>query len=235
MTGSAVWAVLPVKGFVNAKKRLKPLLGPGERKAFAMAMFDDVMAACTASRSLSGILVVTSDDEVLHRAERAGGRILREERERGINAALHDGIAALRQVASAVVALPSDLPLITPNALDEVGGLCEAENVIAIARASRDGGTNLLACSPSGLIKPGFGPDSFERHRSLARQAGIDPVAVRGEGWALDVDTPEDVARFLAVLSATFAHRTLMEMGAGARLRPLASCREAGFPTAMPR
>jgi 2-phospho-L-lactate/phosphoenolpyruvate guanylyltransferase len=235
VTRPGIWAVLPVKSFANAKRRLDSLLNPRERGIFAMAMFSDVLNACAASHSLSGILVVTGDAEAAQIAERSGARVLREERERGINAALRDGIAGLTRGASAMIVLPSDVPLITPGSLDGVGSLCGTGNIVAIARADRDGGTNLLACTPVGLIEPSFGPASFERHQRLAQEAGLDPVMVRGGEWALDVDTPDDVEKFLAVPSATSAHRSLVEMGVGERLKSSASRREAAFPAAMPR
>jgi 2-phospho-L-lactate guanylyltransferase len=58
-------------------------------------------------------------------------------------------------------------------------------------------GTNGLALSPPGVIGFRFGAGSFAAHRAEAAAAGLEPVIVTRPGLAFDLDTPEDLARWL--------------------------------------
>ena len=44
-----------------------------------------------------------------------------------------------------------------------------------------------------------FGDNSFFPHLDAARRAGIEPTVLDLPGIALDIDTPEDLARFMAL------------------------------------
>jgi 2-phospho-L-lactate guanylyltransferase (CobY/MobA/RfbA family) len=51
---------------------------------------------------------------------------------------------------------------------------------------------------PAGALETCFGvKGSAARHAELARAAGLEPVLVDRPGLALDLDSPDDVARFL--------------------------------------
>ena len=51
-----VWAIVPIKEIVFAKQRLAKALSPARRQELAVAMFEDVMQALSASRGLAGIV-----------------------------------------------------------------------------------------------------------------------------------------------------------------------------------
>jgi 2-phospho-L-lactate/phosphoenolpyruvate guanylyltransferase len=55
-----------------------------------------------------------------------------------------------------------------------------------------------------------FGADSFWPHLAEAKRCGIDPTVLRLPRIALDIDTPDDLALFLATPSHTRA-RALLE------------------------
>ena len=59
---------------------------------------------------------------------------------------------------------------------------------------SYDGGTNALLLSPPSVIAPAYGPHSADRHATAAQAAGATVAVVRGAHWALDLDSPEDIA-----------------------------------------
>ena len=63
-------------------------------------------------------------------------------------------------------------------------------------------GTNGLALSPPGIIGFRFGAGSFAAHRAEAQAAGVEPAVVVRPGLAFDLDTPEDLARWLELGSA---------------------------------
>ena len=49
-----ITALIPVKGFRNAKQRLSPLLGAAEREVLAETMFRDVLREVLLARGLAG-------------------------------------------------------------------------------------------------------------------------------------------------------------------------------------
>ena len=50
---------------------------------------------------------------------------------------------------------------------------------------------------PWDVMPSGFGPDSAQRHRELAKRAGVPCVDLPLPSLALDLDEPEDLERFL--------------------------------------
>lgn len=218
MTSQQVWAVLPVKSLAAAKQRLAPLLGAQGRRRLARAMFEDVLGACAGARSLAGILVVTADPEVAGIGKGAGALVQEEAEERGTNAAIEAGIRAVARIASGVIVLPADVPHVASTAIDAAARLCSRERTLVLVPASRDGGTNVLACSPPDLIAPCFGPGSFARHRALATNAEIETILPSLGALELDLDYPEDLARFLVLSNDTRTRRVLLDLDVPARL-----------------
>ncbi len=78
-----VTALLPVKGFRNAKQRLTPLLSSAARESLAETMFRDVLSEVRTARGLAGTFVVTGDDQVAAIASAAGAEVIRESAENG--------------------------------------------------------------------------------------------------------------------------------------------------------
>jgi 2-phospho-L-lactate/phosphoenolpyruvate guanylyltransferase len=184
---------VPVKALDRGKERLSGILSPSERSRLVLAMFRGVLDATLAQRGWS-VQVVSSSEEVLREAERLGAEPVRD---RG--ASLR---AAIRQVASALPSdatlgvLLADLPRITAPAL--AGSLADADGApVAAVPAHSDGGTNLLVRRPASVIPDRFGRSSFERHRAEAYRAGVTLRELRRWELAFDLDTPQDLARWL--------------------------------------
>lgn len=216
--GKRMWAIIPVKPFGSAKQRLAPLLGPDQREELARAMFRDVLDAVMGASVLAGALVVTSDSGAAVLARAAGAAILAESQPTGINAAVRAGIDFLHGIASGIVVVPTDIPQLTPAAIDEIASWCCEDRSLVMVRASRDGGTNLLACRPPNLVPPSFGEGSCEGHRRVARRAGLEPRLLDLGDIDRDIDRPEDVEAFLSLRPATRTHAVLAGFGLEGRL-----------------
>lgn len=218
MHRSRLWAVVPVKDLRNAKQRLAGVLGAGEREALFRAMLEDVLAALAACPDLAGILVVTRDPEAKRLAVHYGTRVLIEEANRGHTAASTLGARTLaKEGAAGMVQLPADIPLVTP---DDIAALLEAHRAapaVTLAPSRDRRGSNAVACSPPDLLPLRFGDDSFFPHLQRARALGIEPHIVERPGLALDIDTPADLAAFLAAPSDTRARAYLAATGIAAR------------------
>ncbi|MDA0788169.1 MAG: 2-phospho-L-lactate guanylyltransferase [Proteobacteria bacterium] len=191
-----VCAVIPIKQLGNAKQRLSGLLAAGERTALFRAMVEDVLIAVEACTLIDEIMIVTDDPEVADLAGGFGARIVPEPDKPGLIEAVTAASALLAaEGARALVFLPGDVPLVTPEELEVVldGFGRSADSEMTIVPASDLGGSNCVACSPPDAITFGFGEDSFRRHVRLAEDRGIVPTVARLPGIGLDVDTPDDL------------------------------------------
>src|SRR5258708_7003266 len=114
----ATWVVVLIKDFDSAKQRLRPALGPKERRALAQRNAElAVQAAAGGDR----VLVVAGDDEVAELAKAWGAEVLLEPSQEGQNVAAARGIArAVEGGADAVLLLSSDLPLVTVDSVRQV-------------------------------------------------------------------------------------------------------------------
>lgn len=222
MDRSGLWAVLPVKDLPDAKQRLGGVLSARERQALLRAMLQDVLSALAASAGLSGILLVTRDPEARRLATRYRARVLLEGENRGHTAASNLGACTLAQEGVAgMVQVPADIPLLTPDDIAALLQLHGGAPAVTLAPSRDERGTNALACSPPDVLPLRFGDDSFTAHLRRAQELGIEPQIVRRPGLALDLDTPADLAAFLAAPSPTRTHAYLAESGIAIRLAHL--------------
>lgn len=188
------WAVVPVKAFAQAKRRLAPVMAPDERAALARAMLHDVLAALAGSDDLAGILVITSDPAAAELVRDYGAVVRPDGLDQGTNAAVCQGLRVLqRHRQKGAMIVPGDVPFITRAEIGEVVDAMTARPLVLVP-ATRDGGTNLLAGALPLPIAPAFGTGSFSRHLAAARSCGIDPAVIRLQGLGRDIDVAGDLA-----------------------------------------
>ena len=204
-----------MKSLEAAKKRLAPLLNPLERRAFALAMLEDVLYALSGGAGIEAV-VVSSDPEVRARAAALAARALDEgPADIGLNAAIALAAQHLRTPDIPLMVVVADLPLLTPAAVDAFvrAGLDSGSRGPLVA-VSRDGrGTNAIFVPGSVPFAPAFGTSSAASHLNLPGAfAWHDPA------FALDVDTPRDLARLLVSAHAGRALELAGEMGLARRL-----------------
>jgi 2-phospho-L-lactate guanylyltransferase len=223
MPRSDLWVVMPVKDLANAKQRLSDVLAPEERHALFRAMLEDVLSTLAATRSLTGILMVTRDPEAQTLAARYGARVLMEDTNRGHTAASSFGAQTLaREGAAGMLQLPADLPLITSADIEALIQTHGPAPAVTVAPSHDHRGSNALACSPPDLLPLRFGADSFFPHLERARFLGIEPEIVERPGLALDIDTPADLKAFLVAPSPTRAYAYLVTSSIAKRIETAA-------------
>jgi 2-phospho-L-lactate guanylyltransferase len=195
--------LVPIKRLDRAKARLAGRFDPAARAGIAGALVEDVFALMTQASFLSW-WVVTDDAWVAARATKAGFAVV-SDAGTGLNDALTTALGALRCAgATSVTVLPCDLPLATPaDVLDIVDTGATSEVVLV---PSEDGGTNALYLGPPGVIAPRFGPGSLRAHLAAAEAAGARCSLLSLSRLSLDLDTPEDVERFLARPASGHTH-----------------------------
>jgi 2-phospho-L-lactate guanylyltransferase len=207
-------AILPVKSFSRAKRRLGTSVADPLREDLARAMVGDVLASLSETGSIGRTIVVTREDSVAEMARDLGALVVRDTNEESQSAAVALGVAtALIEGFERVLCIPGDCPALEPAELDALLDGAASETVIVPDRHGT--GTNGLLLSPPDVIPPSFGPGSCERHLALARAAGASYRIERPGSLLLDIDTGEDLTVLRERLSReqTRAPRTRAVLG----------------------
>lgn len=189
-----IWAIIPVKPLRLAKSRLADVLKPEDRQRFAEAMLRHVLGVLQNVPQVTGTLVISRDNQALAVAREYGARTVQESGAPELNAALMRATSIIASWRSdAVLVLPADLPLITPQ--DVIGIINMAgfdERSVVIATDRNKDGTNALFIRPPGLIEYAYGEGSYQRHAVSARDAGAVVNIYESERLLQDIDLPED-------------------------------------------
>lgn len=186
-------AILPIKRFANAKQRLAASLPADLRRSLAEAMVSDVLRALRRAGTIDEIVVVTAEPIAAALATSQGAKVVGDPEERGHSEAALLGIAAVAD-AERVLLLPGDCPALGPADIEEVLSAAPPAPSVVVVPDRHGTGTNALVLTPPDVIAPSFGPDSRARHEAAAAAAGVAHVVCAVEAFALDVDTPEDLA-----------------------------------------
>ena len=194
MSGTRIWAAVPVKSLLRAKQRLAPALGPEQRRWLVLAMLGRVLNALAQTRSLCGTLVISPDTEVLAAAARAGATGIPQQGDIGLSASADQAarVAERHFGATAIMIVPADIASATHEDF-EVVIAAHAGAGCTLARA-HDGGTNTILLSPPCVMEFRFGPDSANIHANAARALGLRARILDVPALSRDVDEPGDLA-----------------------------------------
>ena len=224
----ATWAVVPFKGRHGSKRRLAALLDEQERASLGRAMLADVVEALVRCSAVDRVLVVTADPDTAQDDPKVAWLMeptvaTPSGEGAGLNAALRfaQGLAVRADVTRLLIVL-ADLPLLESGDVEgllEVGLSGGTEGpFVGIAPDGALTGTNALLLRPPAILEPQFGRDSFHTHVAWAGERRLPYAIVRRPGLALDIDSPEDLARFLEVAPPGETLTTLESFGIAARL-----------------
>ena len=194
-------AVLPVKRFGAAKRRLAGGVDDERREALVAAMLEDTLDAIEGSRSIERTIVVTGDPRAQEIVATSSAEVLPDPADEGHVVAALAGIARAEvDGASCVALLPGDCPLLEPKELDRLlTGV--PSSFVAVVPDRHGTGTNALVLSPPNAIEPAFGEGSCARHLAAAREADVPFAVEELPSLALDLDTPADVVALTRALA----------------------------------
>ena len=189
--------IVPHRGLEAAKTRLAPSLSPEERVMLASQLLQRVLKV---TRQVCDDVVVISPSRALAEIVEPSGARLLVQRGMGLNEGLEQArFDALVDDVGTLIVLHGDLPNLQPSDVEVLAGALPDSDAPAVAIApDRAGtGTNGLVLRPPGVIRFRFGAGSFAAHLEEVARAGVPLVAVNRAGLSFDLDTPEDLARWL--------------------------------------
>jgi 2-phospho-L-lactate guanylyltransferase len=226
-------AILPVKRFAHAKRRLGASVAAELRDDLARAMVGDVLVALSETAAIERTMVVTREDSLAAAARHLGALVIEDTAEESQSAAVSLGVErALTEGFERVLCVPGDCPALDPAELDALlsppddqssthdnddGRGSDVTDEVVIVPDRHGTGTNGLLLTPPRAIAPSFGSGSRERHHALAREAGAVCRIERPASLLLDIDTGADL-------------EALRERLAGAHSRALRTRSVLGLP-----
>jgi 2-phospho-L-lactate guanylyltransferase len=191
------WSVvIPVKVLALAKSRLAGI-DNADRRALALAMAVDTVAAAVACPLVGAVVVVTDDDAVTSEVCALGAEAIADSPGAGLNRALITGAehATSRWPGYGRAALLADLPAL--SAADLTTALTAASAFSRAYMADAAGsGTTLYTVRPEAAFSPRFGPGSRARHRE---SGATELDAPKDSGLRQDVDTFADLCSAAAI------------------------------------
>ena len=149
---------------------------------------------------VSDDVVVISPSRPLAEIVQASGARLSIQRGMGLNEGLDQARSeAILDGIGTLIILHGDLPNLRAGDIETLSRALPSDGGpgVAIGPDRAGTGTNALALRPPGVINFRFGTGSFAAHAAEVERAGVPLVAVNRAGLAFDLDTPEDLARWL--------------------------------------
>ena len=200
--------VIPVKSANQGKTRLAKLLDVPTRRGLTRAMVTDILVAIAQSQyHTAHTWVLTSDIELKPIIATYKANFLKDTAST-LNASLQNAIRFFQsRNTQSLLILPSDIPLLQPYDLDQLHLLISRTVMpVVYLTPSYTGGTNLLYQNPIGTIQPRFGANSFKLHLEEARQQHINPKLYSAPTIRRDIDTINDLQRFITHQLAPLTH-----------------------------
>lgn len=197
--------LLPLKRPEDAKTRLSPWLSGAERRSLVLRMAKDVLDALD---GFSTVVVSPADIRPLldgydfHFLQEASPGL-----ERAVEAA---NSYAVKHGAEASIFIPADLPLVKKETFKEIMALGKKHHVIM--SPSRRMGLGMLYRRPPEIMRARFSHKSFSDNLREAGEKDIEVFIYHSPELYIDLDTPDDVKRFLKVGNGTRSHEFLRKL-----------------------
>lgn len=220
-----VWALLPLKDFVNAKQRLSGVLSATERRRLFHNMVEDVLDVLAFHPGIEQTLIVSDDPCASLLAEHYGIKCWSESEvldsdvnsnASGLTAVVDGAAARLSSLGvESLMVIHGDLPSVSGDEVQQlldshqrVRSVNKGRHVVSIVPDTVLDGSNCMVCSPPNAIKFQYGAGSFEKHQQTAIEKNCIVDVVKLDTLALDIDSPADLGELLSN-NDDGEHRTL--------------------------
>jgi 2-phospho-L-lactate guanylyltransferase len=189
------WALIPVKSFDVGKSRLRKIFSLQELTLLNISLFQSTFLKVKDSGQFAHILVISRDVDALEWTKANHGEALCEEGDETLNSALAQGLGWIAlHGAGSVLILPVDIPLLTVDDFYALHTYQPKDPGMLIVPDHTQLGTNALLLTRPDLLKPQFGPNSFQLHCAQAEQAHVHQTIYLNKRMQQDIDTPDDLA-----------------------------------------
>ncbi|HET7643354.1 MAG TPA: 2-phospho-L-lactate guanylyltransferase [Nitrososphaeraceae archaeon] len=198
MTINKIAAVIPVKSLHSAKSRLSPFLTLQQRKNLALLLLNATIKTVKASRFVSDIIVVSSDNIIEYLSLKNSLKFIKDA-DNGVNNAviLADRYCIENEIDANII-IPNDIPFLSFRSIDQICFISEKySKCVIICTSKRFDGTNILFRKPPGVIKTFYDNDSYANHLNEAKKLNIPIELLDQANLRFDIDTKDDLIEFL--------------------------------------
>lgn len=214
--------IIPVRQFTSTKLRLRSVLSKTQRANLTCSLLLNVLSQVEKSQAVGAIVVASKPDLVRKRVRGFSKvRVIRESRYHGgVNSAMQDGLKYIgkKHQDASIILIPSDLPLLTFKALDNIISLLEKYDLL-INPSSKLDGTSLLAFNLGlGQIPFHYDDDSFRKHWAEVKELKIKHLILKMREFSFDVDSDRDLERLSKTLKALSFRELLAKLEDGIRV-----------------
>ena len=209
-------ALIPVRDFSNTKLRLRNSLTERQRSELTSALLDVVLRSIQQSKIDDILVIATQPDEVLSKQNRFSKlKVVQEVRKRGgVNNAFIQGMGELSQdeEISSFFLLPSDLPFVNRNAVDQAISHFEGVDVLINPSRKMDG-TNLLVMRSNTRIPLHYDDNSYFRHLEECKKLNLRTKVLQEAPFSDDVDDGDDLFMVEQKLGVSTIQELILELG----------------------
>lgn len=209
-----MWTFIPLKDFVQAKQRLSGFLSPSERRCLFQAMVEDVLDVLTQLGGLDRIILLSDDPTAKLLAEHYHIECWSEKSlgGPGLNPVVNNAVQSVVGQVENVMVVHGDLPLAS---LDEwelfisTHRQIVSSDKVTIVTDRQCDGSNVVLCSPPGMLRYQYGSESCHRHRAQAQDKHMVVEIMELLGLSRDMDDGYDLAELLSRDWGSRAPKTL--------------------------
>jgi 2-phospho-L-lactate/phosphoenolpyruvate guanylyltransferase len=185
------WAVIPVKGLAESKKRLTSYLGES-KKLLVEALLQDVLSSALQSDIYDKVLVISPDETVADLSNAKRVDFLRQTGF-GLNRAIDQANRlAIRDRVSSLTTILGDIPMAAPQDFREIFKIGNGFGKVVMV-PSLKGGTNVMMARPPGVVRPNYGRWSYSKHLRQAQLNKVVTYSISNPRVSFDVDTVNDL------------------------------------------
>ncbi|MFB5645951.1 MAG: 2-phospho-L-lactate guanylyltransferase [Nitrosopumilaceae archaeon] len=184
-------AIIPVKTFSNAKKRLD--VDDDKKITICKLMFEEVLQTLSVSSHIDQIIVVSKDEEALQISKKFNP-IQLADNETGVNAAVAIADDYVKKNGfDASIVFPQDIPFMKTQDIDFLLQFQNPPKFSLIVPSRRFDGTNALVRMPVDLMKTHYDEDSYKIHLSTGKSCTPNTSLVFVKRIMMDVDNMDDL------------------------------------------
>lgn len=187
-----VSAIVPVKSFSKAKKRLQLPLEKTED--LCKVMLEEVLQTITKSHIFEKIAIVTKDESALNISKRFGTVEIYDHDEAGVNRAvsLADKYFQENHIDATVV-FPQDIPFMQVEDIRALLNFKMFSRCALVVPSRKFDGTNALFRTPIDLMSTHYDEDSYRLHLNTAYSCSYSSSLVLIRRIMLDIDDAADL------------------------------------------
>jgi FO synthase len=227
-----VWALLPLKDFVNAKQRLSGVLAAHERRHLFHVMVEDVLEVLANHPAIEQTLIVSDDPSAQLLADRYGV-LCWPEAVLGSDGSSPAGLSAVvdaaaqklqQQGVESMLVVHGDLPLLTADEIQQLINRHKSlvSPALTIAPDTVNDGSNCVLVTPPNAIEFCYGKGSFARHIEAAQARSVATASLKLAGASCDIDKPADLIKLITRAEKNgHTLRYLQESGIDKRLQSM--------------